>query len=72
LADGKTVAWLTQVGEVLHKDYQEDHVSVEVRIPKRHLGKLHVPASDIEYLEAGIAPPAEKVNALTLNQEEVA
>lgn len=72
LADGKTVAWLTQVGEVLHKDYQEDHVSVEVRIPKRHLGKLHVPASDVEYLEANLESSAAKVDPLTIHREEVA
>jgi hypothetical protein len=61
------VAWLTQVGEVLNKDYQEDHVSVEVRIPKRHLGKLHVPAGDIEYVES---EPGSVIPHI--NHEEVA
>jgi GTP-binding protein HflX len=67
LADGKTVAWLTQVGEVLKKDYQEDHVSVEVRVPKRHMGKLHVPAGDVEHIESDSSTATPKIN-----HEEVA
>lgn len=67
LADGKTVAWLTQVGEVLKKDYQEDHVSVEVRVPKRHMGKLHVPAGDVEHIESDSSTTTPKIN-----HEEVA
>lgn len=40
LSDGKTVAWLTKVGEILSQQYHDDHVEIHVRLPARHAGKL--------------------------------
>jgi GTP-binding protein HflX len=51
LTDGKTVAWLNQVGEILDKQYHEDHTAIEVRLPKRHLGRLQQIIHDQKFHE---------------------
>jgi GTPase len=40
LSDGRTQAWLTKVGDILSKQYHEDHLEVHVRLPARHAGRL--------------------------------
>ncbi len=40
LSDGRTQAWLTKVGDVLSKQYNDDHLEIHVRLPARHAGRL--------------------------------
>lgn len=40
LSDGRTQAWLTKVGDVLSKQYHENHLEIHVRLPARHAGRL--------------------------------
>lgn len=78
LADGKTVAWLIQVGEILHKEYHDDHVAIEVRLPSRHLGKLQAIQPDLEHIPCAaesVVPTllsADQDDSLPGNHEEVA
>ncbi len=39
-ADGRTVAWLTKVGDVTSKQYHDEYVEIHVRLPARHAGRL--------------------------------
>jgi GTP-binding protein HflX len=39
--NGKLLAYLAAHGEVLSRKYDEDRVTVHVRIPQRHVGPLH-------------------------------
>jgi GTPase len=40
-ANGRLLAYLAAHGEVLSRKYDEDRVTVHVRIPQRHVGPLH-------------------------------
>ena len=40
-ANGRLLAYLAAHGEVLTRKYDEDRVTVHVRIPQRHVGPLH-------------------------------
>ncbi len=51
LTDGKTVAWLAKVGEVLSKQYHDDRVEVHVRLPARHAGRMKREGHIIEVLQ---------------------
>lgn len=50
VTDGKTMAWLAKVGEVVSKQYHDDHVEVHARMPGRHAGKLERDNIPIEVL----------------------
>ncbi len=39
-ADGRTVAWLTKVGDVTSKQYHDEYVEIHARLPARHAGRL--------------------------------
>lgn len=39
-ADGRTVAWLTKVGDVTSKQYHDEYVEIHARLPSRHAGRL--------------------------------
>ena len=51
LTDGKTVAWLAKVGEVLSKQYHDDHVEIHVRLPARHAGRLERERHPLQVLQ---------------------
>ncbi len=61
LADGRTQAWLTKVGDVLSKQFHEDHLEVHVRMPARHAGKLAREGHEITILHGKLpVPPTAK------------
>lgn len=39
-ADGRTVAWLSHVGDITSKQYHDEYVEIHVRLPARHAGRL--------------------------------
>ncbi len=39
-ADGRTVAWLTKVGDITSKQYHDEYVEIHARLPARHAGRL--------------------------------
>lgn len=39
-ADGRTVAWLSKVGDITSKQYHDEYVEIHVRLPSRHAGRL--------------------------------
>lgn len=55
LSDGRTQAWLTKVGDVLSKQYNDDHLEIHVRLPARHAGRLLREGHELEVL-AGELP----------------
>ena len=40
IADGKTMAWIAKIGEVVSKQFHDDHVEIHARMPVRHAGRL--------------------------------
>ncbi len=40
VSDGRTMAWLAKVGEVMSKQFHDDHVEIHARLPARHAGRL--------------------------------
>ncbi len=59
LSDGRTQAWLTKVGDVLSKQYHDDHLEVHVRLPARHAGRLVREGHHVEVLHGAL--PVAKV-----------
>ncbi|MFK7735111.1 MAG: GTPase HflX [Pirellulaceae bacterium] len=62
VSDGKTMAWLAKVGEVVSKQFHDDHVEIHARLPARHAGKLARGQFEMEVLEGRlpeIKPKAE-------------
>jgi GTPase len=53
-ADGKTVAWLSSISEVLSKQYDDDYVFVRCRIPGSHAGRLVSRGFDVRVLSGRI------------------
>lgn len=66
VADGKTMAWLAKVGEVVSKQFHDDHVEIHVRLPARHAGKLSREFPSLEVLRGRL--PEKKPD--TENWEE--
>ncbi len=60
--DGKTVAWLTTAGEILSKQYNDDHALIHCRMPARNAGKLLGLGADLRVI-AGKIPIAEAPRA---------
>ncbi len=58
VADGRTMAWLAKVGEVVSKQFHEDHVEIHARVPARHAGRLTREGHNIEVLH-GRLPEAK-------------
>jgi GTP-binding protein HflX len=50
LHDGKTVAWLSTVGEILSKQYDDDRAVIHVRLPGRQAGRLINQGADVRIL----------------------
>ena len=55
VTDGKTMAWLAKVGEVVSKQFHDDHVEIHARLPARHAGKLVRDGQQVEVLD-GVLP----------------
>jgi GTPase len=53
-SDGKTAAWLSQISEVLSKQYDNDYVHVRCRIPASHAGRLVSFGHDVRVLSGRI------------------
>lgn len=58
VTDGKTMAWLAKVGEVVSKQFHDDHVEIHARLPARHAGKLVRDGHQVEVLDGFL--PEEK------------
>ncbi len=58
VADGRTMAWLAKVGEVMSKQFHDDHVEIHTRLPARHAGRLAREGHKIEVLRGRL--PEEK------------
>lgn len=54
VADGRTMAWLAKVGEVVSKQFHDDHVEIHARLPVRHAGRLTREGHEIEVLKGKI------------------
>ncbi len=50
VSDGRTMAWLAKVGEVISKQFHDDHVEIHARLPARHAGKLKRDGHNMEVL----------------------
>jgi GTPase len=50
VGDGRTMAWLAKVGEVLSKQFHDDFVEIHVRLPARHAGKMKRDGLEMEIL----------------------
>jgi GTPase len=58
VSDGRTMAWLAKVGEVVSKQFHDDHVEIHARLPVRHAGRLKRDGHPIEVLR-GRLPDAK-------------
>ena len=60
LEDGKTIAWLASVAEIMSKQYNDDHALVHCRMPTSAAGKLAGQGADIRVISGKIPVAAEK------------
>ena len=60
LEDGKTIAWLANVSEIISKQYNDDHALVHCRMPSSAAGKLAGHGADIRVISGKIPVAAEK------------
>jgi len=60
LEDGKTIAWLASVAEIMSKQYNDDHALVHCRMPSSAAGKLAGHGADIRVISGKIPVAAEK------------
>ena len=60
LEDGKTIAWLASVAEIMSKQYNDDHALVHCRMPSSAAGKLAGHGADIRVIAGRIPIAAEK------------
>ncbi len=51
VGDGKTMAWLAKSGEVISKQFHDDHVEMHVRMPARFAGRLAREGHPIQVLQ---------------------
>lgn len=65
-SDGKTVAWLSSVSEVLSKQYDDDHVFVRSRIPSSHAGRLVSMGYDVRIISGKLPQRAIELNTPTI------
>ncbi|QDV26585.1 GTPase HflX [Aureliella helgolandensis] len=61
VADGKTMAWLAKAGEVVSKQFHDDHVEIHARMPVRHAGKLAREGHQFEVLRGRLPDPKPEV-----------
>jgi GTP-binding protein HflX len=62
LSDGKTIAWLASVSEILSKHYTDDFALVHCRMPNRAAGKLVGQGVDVRVIAGKIPVAAESRN----------
>ena len=60
LEDGKTIAWLASVAEIMSKQYNDDHALVHCRMPTSAAGKLAGHGADVRVISGKIPVAAEK------------
>jgi GTP-binding protein HflX len=60
LEDGKTLAWLASLAEIMSKQYNDDHALVHCRMPTSAAGKLAGHGADIRVISGKIPVAAEK------------
>ncbi|MEQ1825514.1 MAG: GTPase HflX [Pirellula sp.] len=60
LGDGKTIAWLASVAEILSKQYNDDYALVHCKMPSRAAGRLVAQGADIRVIAGRIPIAAEK------------
>ena len=60
LEDGKTIAWLASIAEIMSKQYNDDHALVHCRMPSSAAGKLAGSGADIRVISGKIPVAAEK------------
>jgi len=58
VSDGRTMAWLSKVGEILSKQFHDSLVEIHVRLPARHAGKLQREGHPLEVLSGYLPEPA--------------
>jgi GTPase len=58
VSDGRTMAWLSKVGEILSKQFHDDYVEIHARVPARHGGRLRHDGFPLEVLSGRL--PDEK------------
>ncbi|MEZ6135393.1 MAG: GTPase HflX [Pirellulaceae bacterium] len=58
VADGRTMAWLAKIGEVISKQFHDDHVEIHARMPARHAGRLQRDGHSLKVLK-GRLPEAK-------------
>ncbi|HBE70561.1 MAG TPA: hypothetical protein DDW52_20640 [Planctomycetaceae bacterium] len=63
VSDGKTMAWIAKVGEVVSKQFHDDHVEIHTRMPVRSVGKLRRGGHEIEVLKGKIPEPGPVTEA---------
>lgn len=63
VSDGKTMAWIAKVGEVVSKQFHDDHVEIHTRMPVRSAGKLQRGGHEIEVLKGKIPEPGPVTEA---------
>ncbi|HUP76977.1 MAG TPA: GTPase HflX [Pirellula sp.] len=60
LEDGKTIAWLASVAEIMSKQFNDDHALVHCRMPSSAAGKLAGHGADIRVISGKIPVAAQK------------
>jgi GTP-binding protein HflX len=58
VGDGRTMAWLAKVGEILSKQFHDEYVEIHARLPARHGGRLRRDGFPLEVLSGRL--PDEK------------
>jgi GTPase len=58
VGDGRTMAWLAKVGEILSKQFHDEYVEIHARLPARHGGRLRHDGIAMEVLSGRL--PDEK------------
>lgn len=57
VSDGRTMAWLSKVGEILSKQFHDNSVEIHARLPARHAGKLQRDGHWLEVLSGDLPEP---------------
>lgn len=60
VSDGRTMAWLAKVGEIVSKQFHDDHVEIHTRLPVRHAGRLQREGHEIKVLKGKIPEAQDK------------
>jgi GTP-binding protein HflX len=58
VGDGRTMAWLAKVGEIISKQFHDDHVEIHARMPARLAGRLARMGQHYEVLQGELPEEA--------------